>query len=108
MQSLESQTDRDKFQSMVPLMLGTIGHVLNANEETAAQEALEMFIEVRPFLQEDRKPNEKITHVKAMLLPMLGTVRHALEQGRADCGAAGSGDVHQGALRFLWRMVAFD
>jgi len=28
-------------------MLATIGHVLNAGEETAAQEALEMFIEVR-------------------------------------------------------------
>lgn len=28
-------------------MLNTIAHVLNAGEETAAQEALEMFIEVR-------------------------------------------------------------
>ena len=28
-------------------MLNTIAHVLNAGEETAAQEALEMFIEVQ-------------------------------------------------------------
>lgn len=46
MQSLEAQSDRDKFQSIVPQMLSTIAHVLNAGEETAAQEALEMFIEV--------------------------------------------------------------
>ncbi len=44
---MESQSDRDKFQGLVPLMLNTIAHVLNAGEETAAQEALEMFIEVQ-------------------------------------------------------------
>lgn len=46
MQSLESQEARDGFQATTPLMLATIGFALNAGEETAAQEALEMFIEV--------------------------------------------------------------
>jgi len=43
---LESQSDRDKFQAMTPLMLAGIGKALNAQEETSAQEALEMFIEI--------------------------------------------------------------
>ncbi len=45
-QALEAQSDRDKFQAMTPLMLAAIGKALNANEETSAQEALELFIEV--------------------------------------------------------------
>lgn len=43
---LELQEARDAFQATTPLMLSTIGFALNAGEETAAQEALEMFIEV--------------------------------------------------------------
>lgn len=46
MQSLESGEARDGFQATTPLMLATIGFALNAGEEIAAQEALEMFIEV--------------------------------------------------------------
>lgn len=45
-QALEAQSDRDKFQAMTPLMLAAIGKALNTNEETSAQEALELFIEV--------------------------------------------------------------
>ncbi|KAK9810031.1 hypothetical protein WJX72_003666 [[Myrmecia] bisecta] len=45
-QELEDPADRDKFQPMLPAMLQTIAFALNAGEEVAAQEALEMFIEV--------------------------------------------------------------
>jgi importin-5 len=46
LQELDSPVDRDKFQTMIPAMLQTVAHVLNAGEEIAAQEALELFIDL--------------------------------------------------------------
>lgn len=49
---MEAPADRDKFQSTTGPMMETIVHSLNNNEEGAAQEAIEMFIEVGPFAHE--------------------------------------------------------
>lgn len=43
---LESPAHRDKFQAHVPAMLETMAQALNSGEEAAAQEAVELFIEV--------------------------------------------------------------
>ncbi|GBG66984.1 hypothetical protein CBR_g74670 [Chara braunii] len=45
-QTLETAEERDKFQDLLPAMMQTLNLALNAREELAAQEALEMFIEV--------------------------------------------------------------
>lgn len=45
-QSLETPQERDKFQKLLPSMLQTLTISLNSQEESIAQEALEMFIEV--------------------------------------------------------------
>ncbi len=46
-QDLDEASDRDKFQSTTGPMMECIMHSLNVGEEGSAQEALEMFIEVR-------------------------------------------------------------
>lgn len=43
---LESQSDREKFQSLVPALLGVLGESLNAGDEIAANTAVERLIEV--------------------------------------------------------------
>ncbi|PSC74524.1 ARM repeat-containing [Micractinium conductrix] len=43
---LESAEDRDKFQATLPALLACVGRALNEGDETAAQEAIEMFIEI--------------------------------------------------------------
>ncbi|KAL4452685.1 hypothetical protein ABPG75_008347 [Micractinium tetrahymenae] len=43
---LESADDRDKFQGTLPALLACIGRALNEGDESAAQEAIEMFIEI--------------------------------------------------------------
>ena len=43
---LENSADRNKLQDLVPDMLQTIAGALNAKDESAAQEALEMFISI--------------------------------------------------------------
>lgn len=43
---LESAEDRDKFQSTLPALLACIARALNEGDDGAAQDALEMFIEV--------------------------------------------------------------
>jgi hypothetical protein len=43
---LESAEERDKFQAILPALLACIGRALNEGDETAAQEAIEMFIEI--------------------------------------------------------------
>jgi len=43
---IENAADRDQFQSMVPLMLQTIGVALNAGDEDAAQDAVRRLIDV--------------------------------------------------------------
>jgi len=48
-QVLEEPAERDKFQHMILPMLATLGNTLNSGDEAAAQEALEMFIEVAEY-----------------------------------------------------------
>ena len=43
---LENQGDREKFQSLVPALLGVLGDSLNAGDEVAANTAVERLIEV--------------------------------------------------------------
>ncbi|EFN51416.1 hypothetical protein CHLNCDRAFT_59245 [Chlorella variabilis] len=43
---LESAEDRDKFQSTLPALLACIGRSLNEGDESSAQDAIEMFIEI--------------------------------------------------------------
>eukprot|EP00252_Welwitschia_mirabilis_P001402 TRINITY_DN11268_c0_g1_i1.p1 TRINITY_DN11268_c0_g1~~TRINITY_DN11268_c0_g1_i1.p1 ORF type:complete len:1174 (+),score=249.39 TRINITY_DN11268_c0_g1_i1:398-3523(+) len=45
-QTIESPSDREKFQDLIPLMMQTLTEALNRGEEATAQEALEMFIEL--------------------------------------------------------------
>lgn len=45
-QTLETAVERESFQDLLPGMLQTLSLALNNGEEAAAQEALEMFIEV--------------------------------------------------------------
>lgn len=47
LQVLDAAADREKFQVHVPAMLATLGSALNAQDEATAQEAVEIFIEVR-------------------------------------------------------------
>lgn len=43
---LEKQSDREKFQSLVPSLLGVLGEALNSGDEIAANTAVERLIEV--------------------------------------------------------------
>ncbi|CAN6454217.1 unnamed protein product [Victoria cruziana] len=45
-QTIESPSDRDCFQDLLPPMMQTLTEALNRAEETTAQEALEMFVEL--------------------------------------------------------------
>ena len=45
-QALESPADRDQFQNLIPAMVSTLMDALKAGDESSAQEALEMFVEV--------------------------------------------------------------
>jgi len=45
-QTLETAQDREQFQDLLPGMIQTLSLALNNHEEAAAQEALEMFIEI--------------------------------------------------------------
>lgn len=46
LQELEDPAERDKFQSTIPAQLALIWNTLQAGDEGAAQEALELFIEI--------------------------------------------------------------
>lgn len=46
MQELDDPVERDKFQSTIPAQLALIWNTLQAGDEGAAQEALELFIEI--------------------------------------------------------------
>ncbi|KAL4855412.1 Importin-5 [Chlorella vulgaris] len=43
---LESAEDRDKFQATLPALLSCIGRALNEGDDSSAQDAIEMFIEI--------------------------------------------------------------
>ena len=45
-QALDEPSERDKFQHLVPNMLGVLGATLNSQDEASAQDVLEMLIEV--------------------------------------------------------------
>ncbi|GMH00102.1 hypothetical protein Nepgr_001941 [Nepenthes gracilis] len=45
-QSLSSSADRDSFQDLLPAMMRTLTQALNCGQETIAQEALELLIEL--------------------------------------------------------------
>lgn len=45
-QAMPNNTQREPFQPLIPAMLATVAHALNANEEESAQEAVELLIEV--------------------------------------------------------------
>lgn len=45
LQSLEP-AEKQKFQQLIPAMLGTISTALNANKEEEAREALELFVDI--------------------------------------------------------------
>ena len=45
-EALENATDRAKFQDLLPAMLQTLGGALQGNDESSAQEALVMFVDL--------------------------------------------------------------
>lgn len=45
MQELD-ESERNQFQDLLPAMLSAMGAVLNDGDETAAQDALELFVEM--------------------------------------------------------------
>ena len=60
------------MQPMIPAMLGTIATVLNEGEEIAAQEALEMFLEVA-----EAHPRFLRHQLAEVVAAMLQVCRHA-------------------------------
>ena len=45
-QELDDPAAREKFQPLIPGMLGSVVQIISAGDESSAQDALEMFIEV--------------------------------------------------------------
>lgn len=43
---LEEDSDRNKFQDLIPVMLQTVSNILSTEEQDSAEEALEAFIEI--------------------------------------------------------------
>ena len=43
---LEEDSDRNKFQDLIPVMLQTVSSILSTEEQDSAEEALEAFIEI--------------------------------------------------------------
>lgn len=43
---LEEDSDRNKFQDLIPIMLQTVSNILSTEEQDSAEEALEAFIEI--------------------------------------------------------------
>lgn len=46
LQALDDFVERQRFQDLLPHMLSVLAHALNRGEELAAQEVLELFIEL--------------------------------------------------------------
>ncbi len=43
---LDEDSDRNKFQDLIPVMLQTVSNILSTEEQDSAEEALEAFIEI--------------------------------------------------------------
>jgi len=43
---LDEDSDRNKFQDLIPIMLQTVSNILSTEEQDSAEEALEAFIEI--------------------------------------------------------------
>ena len=75
--ALENQSDRIKFQDLLPAMLNTLGSALQGQDETSAQEALGLFIELA-----EADPRFVRNHLTQLVEAMLSVAEHAdLEDG---------------------------
>ncbi|KAK9862045.1 hypothetical protein WJX84_012004 [Apatococcus fuscideae] len=71
------EADRSKFQDLLPPMLSAMGAVLNDGDETAAQDALELFVEMA-----DTNPKFMRKHGSDIISAMLQIMEAAtLEEG---------------------------
>ena len=71
-QALDEPSDRDKFQHLIPAMLGLLGACLNDGDEASAQEGLELFIEVAE------------AHPRFLRKQLVEVVQAVLQVARAD------------------------
>jgi hypothetical protein len=71
-QALDEPSDRDKFQHLIPAMLGLLGACLNEGDEASAQEGLELFIEVAE------------AHPRFLRKQLVEVVQAVLQVARAD------------------------
>ena len=75
--ALENQSDRIKFQDLLPAMLNTLGSALQGQDESSAQEALGLFIELA-----EADPRFVRNHLTQLVEAMLSVAEHAdLEDG---------------------------
>ncbi len=75
--ALENPSDRMKFQDLLPAMLNTIGSALRGQDETSAQEALALFIELA-----EADPRFVRNHLVELVEAMLSIAEHNdLEDG---------------------------
>jgi hypothetical protein len=82
-QMLESQSDRDQFQSTIPVMLSVLGSALNAGDEVVAQEAVEKLIEVAE--EHPRFLRRQLSEVVAAMLQIAET--DSLDNGTRQLAA---------------------
>ncbi|KAK9062401.1 hypothetical protein SSX86_019587 [Deinandra increscens subsp. villosa] len=76
-QCLEKASDRDKFHDLLPLMMQTLTEALNSGEESTAQDALELLIELAGT--EPRFLRKQITEVVGAMLQIAEA--ETLEEG---------------------------
>ncbi|KAF9670235.1 hypothetical protein SADUNF_Sadunf13G0047300 [Salix dunnii] len=76
-QCLTNNSDREKFQDLLPLMMRTLTEALNGNQEATAQEALELLIELAGG--EPRFLRKQIVEVVGSMLQIAEAV--SLEEG---------------------------
>ena len=76
-EALENPSDRAKFQDLLPAMLQTLGAALQGQDESTAQEALALFIELA-----ETDPRFVRNHLTQLVEAMLSIAEHAdLEDG---------------------------
>ncbi|KAK1410940.1 hypothetical protein QVD17_37483 [Tagetes erecta] len=76
-QCLEKASDRDKFHDLLPLMMQTLTEALNSGEESTAQDALELLIDLAGT--EPRFLRKQITEVVGAMLQIAEA--ETLEEG---------------------------
>ncbi|KAG6751881.1 hypothetical protein POTOM_044092 [Populus tomentosa] len=76
-QCLTNNSDREKFQDLLPLMMRTLTEALNGNQEATAQEALELLIELA---------GGEPRFLRKQIVEVVGSMLQIAEAGRLEEG----------------------